>query len=168
MMSKPEQPKIPLMVWAIVTVLGAAIPVAPQVITMVRGAQAEHVQPTPPAPQPAPQPAPPAPSPTPAPRPTPTPAPQAALTAQDWFNRGLKLQQTGRYEEAIEAFKRVILSTDASRTCTKCTFQHKAECEVALGRIDEAVQSYEAALEHSTTPEEQEYYSYQLAQLEAR
>ena len=158
MSDKPEPNKMPWMAWVVVTLLGAAIPVTPQLLQHLQG-QAGQVQPAPPAPPPSP--------PRPAPAPTPPPAP--VLTAQDWFKKGMNLYQTGQCQAAIQAFKRVLTSTDATRTrtCTKCTLQHKAECEASLGLFEDAAQSYEAAAEHAQTPEEAGYYqglAYQMGQ----
>jgi hypothetical protein len=171
MAEKPEAPKVPVMVWAVVTVLGAAIPITPQVINALRP-QAAVVQPAPqpapPAPQPQPTPAPPAPQP--APQPAPPPPQARAVTAQDWYNRGLQYQQIGDHENAIEAFKQVLVSTDATRTrtCTKCTFAHKAQSEEYLGYYDEALASYQGALEHSQNQQDVEYYQYQIYRLSQR
>ena len=170
MAEKPEAPKVPVMVWAVVTVLGASIPALPSLINALRGPTAQ-VQPAPPAPQPAPPaPAPQPTPPVPAPQPTPAPQPARVVTAQDWYNRGIQYQQAGQHEEAIEAFKRVLVSTDATRTrtCTKCTFAHKAQSEETLGYFDEAMASYQGALEHAQSPEEQDYYQYQIYRLGQR
>jgi hypothetical protein len=176
MSDKPEPKNMPWMAWVIVTLLGAAIPVTPQILQFVQGQSSG----------PMPVPVPPVkPSVTPDSPITPdspvtpdapiTPskpvAPIAAtLTAQEWFKKGMNLHQTGRCQEAIQAFNRVLVSTDATRTrtCTKCTLQHKAECEASLGMFQDAAQSYEAAVEHAQSQEEADYYQAQAYEMGQR
>jgi hypothetical protein len=152
MPEKPDPKSMPWLAWVIVTLLGAAIPVTPQLVQLLQHNGATQAQPVP-TPTPIPTPAP-------TPKPTPAPKPAPVLTAQDWFKKGMRLQQTGNFQEAVQAFKRVLVATDATRTrtCTKCTLQHKAECEAQLGLFEDAAQSYEAAAEHAQSPEEAAFY----------
>ena len=162
MSTQPEPKSMPWMAWVVVTLLGAAIPVTPQILQFVQGQTGGSVKPTP-APAPAPIPVP-MPAPASAPKPAPT------LTAQEWFKKGMNLYQVGRCQEAIQAFNRVLVSTDATRTrtCTKCTLQHKAECEASLGLFQDAAQSYEAAVEHAQNEQEAAYYQAQAFEMGQR
>jgi tetratricopeptide (TPR) repeat protein len=170
MPDKPEPKNMPWMAWVIVTLLGSAIPVTPQILQFVQGQANARVQPTP-NPTAVPNPAPtPVPTPTPMPVPTPDPTPAPRLTAQEWFKKGMNLYQSSRCQEAIQAFNRVLVSTDATRTrtCTKCTLQHKAECESSLGLFQDAAQSYEAAVEHAQNEQEAAYYQAQAYKMGQR
>jgi tetratricopeptide (TPR) repeat protein len=163
MPDKPEPKNMPWMAWVIVTLLGAAIPVTPQILQFVQGQSSGPVKPPLVADQPQ----------TPVMPVTPVKpvAPVApTLTAQEWFKKGMNLYQTGRCQEAINAFNRVLVSTDATqtRTCTKCTLQHKAECEASLGLFQDAAQSFEAAVEHAQSQEEAAYYQAQAYEMGQR
>ena len=156
MSEKPEPKNMPWMAWVIVTLLGTAIPVTPQILQFVQGQSSGPVKPvTPVAPVAPVQPV----------RPV---AP--TLTAQEWFKKGMNLYQTGRCQEAIQSFNRVLVSTDATRTrtCTKCTLQHKAECEASIGLFQDAAQSYEAAIEHAQSEQEAAYYQAQAYEMGQR
>jgi hypothetical protein len=175
MPEKPEPKNMPWMAWVIVTLLGAAIPVTPQILQFVQGQSSGPVKPTvvPDQPQTSVTPVAPVAPVTPvAPVAPVTPATPVAptLTAQEWFKKGMNLYQTGRCQEAIQAFNRVLVSTDATRTrtCTKCTLQHKAECEASLGMFQDAAQSYEAAVEHAQSQEEAGYYQAQAYEMGQR
>lgn len=163
MPDKPEPKNMPWMAWVIVTLLGAAIPVTPQILQFVQGQSSGPVKPpvVPDQPQTPVMPV------TPVKPVTPV-AP--TLTAQEWFKKGMNLYQTGRCQEAINAFNRVLVSTDATRTrtCTKCTLQHKAECEASLGLFQDAAQSYEAAVEHAANEQEASYYQAQAYEMGQR
>jgi hypothetical protein len=162
MPDKPEPKNMPWMAWVVVTLLGAAIPVTPQLLQFVQGQTSGPIKPGPVVPvKPPIEPVVPIKPIAPV---TPT------LTAQEWFKKGMNLYQTGRCQEAIQAFNRVLVSTDATRTrtCTKCTLQHKAECEATLGMFQDAVQSYEAAVEHAQSQEEADYYQAQAYEMSQR
>lgn len=163
MSDKPEPKSMPWMAWVIVTLLGAAIPVTPQLLQFVQGQSSGTVKPavtsdTPQTPD------------TPVTSGKPVAPIARTLTAQEWFKKGMNLHQTGRCQEAIQAFNRVLVSTDATRTrtCTKCTLQHKAECEASLGMFQDAAQSYEAAVEHAQSQEEAGYYQAQAYEMGQR
>jgi tetratricopeptide (TPR) repeat protein len=161
-MPEPEPKNMPWMAWVIVTLLGAAIPVTPQILQFVQGQSSGPVKPVAPV-----TPVTPVAPVAPVQRVTPI-AP--TLTAQEWFKKGMNLYQIGRCQEAINAFNRVLVSTDATRTrtCTKCTLQHKAECEASLGQFQDAAQSYEAAVEHAQSQEEAAYYQSQAYEMGQR
>jgi hypothetical protein len=169
MSDKPEPKNMPWMAWVIVTLLGAAIPITPQVLQFVQGQSSGPVKPavTPDRPQ---TPATPVNPDTPVTSTKPVAPIAQTLTAQEWFKKGMNLHQTGRCQEAIQAFNRVLVSTDATRTrtCTKCTLQHKAECEASLGLFQDAAQSYEAAVEHAQSQEEAGYYQAQAYEMGQR
>jgi hypothetical protein len=165
MPDKPEPKNMPWMAWVVVTLLGSAIPVTPQLLQFVQGQTSGLIKSDPATPV----------------KPSVTPVTPVApikpvapvaptLTAQEWFKKGMNLYQTGRCQEAIQAFNRVLVSTDATRTrtCTKCTLQHKAECEASLGMFQDAAQSYEAAVEHAQTEQEAAYYQAQAYEMGQR
>jgi hypothetical protein len=156
-MPEPEPKNMPWMAWVIVTLLGSAIPVTPQILQFVQGQSSGPVKPAVVPDQPQ----------TPV---TPVAPVAPTLTAQEWFKKGMNLYQTGRCQEAINAFNRVLVSTDATRTrtCTKCTLQHKAECEASLGMFQDAAQSYEAAVEHAANEQEAAYYQAQAYEMGQR
>jgi tetratricopeptide (TPR) repeat protein len=159
MSNQPEAKNMPWMAWVVVTLLGAAIPVTPQILEFVQGQTSGPIKPGPATPV----------NPPIAPIKPVTPV-APTLTAQEWFKKGMNLYQTGRCQEAIQAFNRVLVSTDATRTrtCTKCTLQHKAECEASLGLFQDATQSYEAAVEHAQSQEEAAYYQAQAYEMGQR
>ncbi|MBD2501521.1 tetratricopeptide repeat protein [Anabaena azotica] len=68
------------------------------------------------------------------------------LIADEWFNEGKKLENEGKCQEAIKAFRKAIKSIDASQEfCLMCTYKHKGDCEFKLNQIDEGIASYNLA-----------------------
>ena len=81
--------------------------------------------------------------------------PNTPITANDWYNAGYSLSDSGRYQEAVGDFKQAIaLRPDYAEAYNMLGF-----CTRKLGNVDEAFTYYDKALKLKPNfPEAREYY----------
>jgi tetratricopeptide (TPR) repeat protein len=60
---------------------------------------------------------------------------------------GDSLEEKGRYEEALQAYEQSLgVRDESSHGCRFCAWYGKGRCQEQLGRLNEALRSYRAAL----------------------